>query len=178
MASGKVVRSVHGKGGVNLLADRHGMGAAIIKDTARRQIAQQGCNPWNATEDASFAQDRQRIDQHLRIGMQRLGENVLHAAQFRHFSGVHYRQPVNKLSHQPHIVADQDHRNAQVPLHVEQGLGHDARRALGEHAGLGHSRRRDVTDREDAGMTGLQRRRLECELPAGYRTNPSPRYCL
>ena len=54
-----------------------------------------------------------------------VGEDLLDAVDLDDLAGAHHGDAVGELGHQPHVVADQDHRGADIVLDLAQGL-HDA----------------------------------------------------
>ena len=58
--------------------------------------------------------------------MQRLGKRGIHRRKLDDVAGVHHGDAIDQLRLQAHVVTDQDHRDVQPLLHVEQRLRDDA----------------------------------------------------
>ena len=116
--------SVTGSGRVVRLQIAVTVRAARVKGAARRQAQQRRRKPGNALEDALVVEGRQAGDQRLRVRMQRVGEDLADRADLDQPPGVHHRHPVDELRHQAHVVADQDHRGAELVLHAVERLHH------------------------------------------------------
>jgi hypothetical protein len=121
-----------------------------MKGATGRQIAQQRRQTGDAGERAARLERGQRGDQRPRVGVAGAGDDL---GDWRHLdepSGVHDGEAVDELRHQPHVVADQDHRRAQLLLYTRQGCHnlalHDDVERAGRLVGdddLGPQARRD-----------------------------------
>ena len=77
--------------------------------------------PWNAPFRASDG----RVAISIRVyGWLRLGEDLADRRDLHQPAGVHDAEAVDELGHQPHVVADQDDRGAQLRLGPGQGVHH------------------------------------------------------
>ena len=95
-------------------------------------------SPSDSAALALVADARQRADQHLRVRVNRVAENLLGFAKFNKAARIHDAHPVRDLIMNAHIVADQHQRVLQLPLEPHQ---HHQDAALNDHV---QSRRRFV----------------------------------
>ena len=112
-----------------------GTRTARMEGAAGRQVAQQRRQAGNALHHPLALQRRQAVDQQLRVGVARRGDDLGDRRQLHQPAGVHHAEPVDELRHQPHVVADQHHRRAERLLHARERLHHLALHHHVERAG-------------------------------------------
>ena len=95
-----------------------------MERAARRTLEHRRWQAGDALEFALLFERRQAADEQARIRMQRLVEDLAHRRDLHQPPGVHHPQAMDELGHQPHVVADQDHRRAELLLDASQGFHH------------------------------------------------------
>src|SRR2546427_6197975 len=101
-----------------------GVRAPRMEGASGWQIAQQRDQARDSAKRPLLLERGQARDQHLGIGMERLGEDVTDRRDLDEPSGVHHAESVDELGHESHVVPDEDHGGAEVLLHPRQRLHH------------------------------------------------------
>ena len=120
----------HHRLGTRRPAEIDGVGAARVKGAAARQAQERRGEPGNALKDPLVVEAGQALDQRVRVGMLGVGEHLADRADLDQPSRIHHRHLVDELRHQPHVVADQDDRGADLLADAIDRLHH---LALGDH---------------------------------------------
>ena len=76
----------------------------------------------DAFENTTGAEAGEAVDEHARIGMARVGEDIANRADFHQAAGVHDTDAMGELRHQSHVVTDQYDGSADVTLDLDKGL--------------------------------------------------------
>src|SRR5688572_31073351 len=91
----------------------HHKWTAELEDAARWRATQIVRQAFGHHERLALFHRWNRSEEQLGIGMQRLCENIFNRRDFHDVAGVHDGDAIHQLGHQAHIVADQNHRDAQ-----------------------------------------------------------------
>src|SRR5579884_2488073 len=103
---------------------RHNLGAARVKNAAAGRTEQRRRSTGNTLKHPLGCQRGQTRNQHLRIRMQRLAEDITDRPNLDQPPTIHHPNAIDKLCHQAHVVPNQKHRRLQALLHVTERL-HD-----------------------------------------------------
>jgi hypothetical protein len=95
-----------------------------MERAAGREVLERRGQARDALEHSLALEGRKGGDQHPGVGVERLGEDRADRGELDQPAGVHDAEAVRELGHQPHVVAHQDDRGAQVGLGPGEGVHH------------------------------------------------------
>src|SRR6185312_1650182 len=83
--------------GHELAADLHGARAPRLEKAASRRLKQRGRQPRHPLRQLALDQRGDGLDQRLRVGVERVLEDLLHRRDLDHVAGVHHAHPLDDL---------------------------------------------------------------------------------